>query len=96
MKPTPRVESRLTRSESSPEPVSMCCGQTMEAGCLVDAERLTPVTCGWLKGTPKKARGFSLSVSRIQPEDSAPVQVFRCSACGRLEFFARPGRPLGS
>lgn len=60
------------------------CSSPMKQGFVMGKTRGGPEVTRWSPGPPQ--RSFWTTIK--QPPDSLPIGAFRCTACGRLEFFA--------
>jgi predicted nucleic-acid-binding Zn-ribbon protein len=70
---------------TQPQPCPKC-GNTMEAGFIVDHGHLnTTQVETWVEGEPKKS--FWAGV-RIGDRQQVPVTTYRCQGCGYLEAYA--------
>jgi hypothetical protein len=61
------------------------CGNSMEAGFIVDHDYSQNRVETWVKGEPKKSFWTGLQISG-RPQ--LPVTTYRCQACGYLEAYA--------
>ena len=61
------------------------CGAPMVEGFLHDEGNAGKFSTRWVAGKPEM--GF-LGTVKVSGKEQHPVQSFRCSQCGCLEFFA--------
>jgi hypothetical protein len=66
------------------------CNGEMVQGFTCGREGPNRVIHTWDEGTPEKVGWLFRQVRKVPPDKSVPVGVFRCSACGFLESYARP------
>lgn len=63
------------------------CAGAMEQGFVLDNSYGVHIVSHWVAGPPLK----SFWTGTKAPNDQkVPIGSFRCSACGYLEFYARP------
>jgi hypothetical protein len=63
------------------------CEGKMEEGYIPDATYGGLLTPSWVEGAPEKSTWRRL---KTKGKRQLPVAAFRCTACGFLEFYARP------
>ena len=66
------------------------CNGEMVQGFTCGREGPNRIVSTWVKGAPKKVGWLFRQARKAPPDKCVPVGVFRCSACGFLESFARP------
>ena len=66
------------------------CNGAMVRGFTCQREGPNRVLSTWEEGEPEKVGWLFRQVRKVSPDKSVPVSVFRCSACGFLESYARP------
>ena len=66
-----------------------CNGEMMQ-GFTCGREGPNRVVLTWDEGMPKAVGWLFRQVRKVPRDKSVPVGVFRCSACGFLESYARP------
>ena len=65
------------------------CHGVMEAGFIPDFSSAGTVPMVWHPGEPEKSFWNGIVVKK---KEVLPIRSHRCSRCGYLEFFARPGQ----
>ena len=65
------------------------CNGEMVQGFTCGREGPNRVVSTWVEGTPETV-GWLFQQVEVPPDKCVPVGVFRCSACGFLESYARP------
>jgi hypothetical protein len=66
------------------------CNGEMVQGFICGREGPNRVVSIWEEGAPEKVGWLFRQVRKVPPDKRVPVGVFRCSACGFLESYARP------
>ena len=66
------------------------CNGEMVQGFTCGREGPNRVISTWDEGTPVKVGWLFMQVRKVPPDKSVAIGVFRCSACGFLESYARP------
>lgn len=64
------------------------CQTLLEPGFISGFPTNAVVMTSWVAGNPKRGRGLNPQVVHVTPTECHPITVYRCPACGRLEFFA--------
>ena len=65
------------------------CNGEMVQGFIFGREGPNRIVSTWVEGAPRKL-GWLFQQVEVPPNKCVPVGVFRCSACGFLESYARP------
>lgn len=65
------------------------CNGEMVQGFIFGREGPNRIVSTWVEGAPEKV-GWLFQQVEAPPDKCVPVGVFRCSACGFLESYARP------
>jgi ribosomal protein S27AE len=67
------------------------CGTFMNRGHMPDYANGDVIVfrAVWAPGDPEPRR-FYLSGIKADPDNQIPLTAYRCSACGFVEFYARP------
>lgn len=60
----------------------------MQEGFVMDEAYSTRPAAHWIAGKP--IQGFFGSI-RVKGKDHLPIQTYRCSKCGYLEWYASDG-----
>ena len=71
------------------------CSGEMVQGFTMDTDGSTRKVGTWVEGEPEKTFLARLGLmfkgnTKVPKDKCVPMGVFRCSACGFLEFYARP------
>lgn len=66
------------------------CSGEMVQGFTCGREGPNRVVLTWDEGAPEKVGWLFRQVRKVPLDKSVAVGVFRCSACGFLESYARP------
>ena len=66
-----------------------CNGEMMQ-GFTYGRDGPNRVVSTWVEGAPQKVGWLFVQAREVLPDKCVPVGVFRCSACGFLESYARP------
>jgi predicted nucleic-acid-binding Zn-ribbon protein len=66
------------------------CSGEMVQGFTVDTDGSTRKVGTWVEGAPEKTGALLWKGTKVPKDKCIPMGVFRCSACGFLEFYARP------
>lgn len=66
------------------------CNGDMVQGFTSGRDGPNRVVSTWVEGTPEKVGWLFRQVGKVAPDKCIPVGIFRCSACGFLESYARP------
>ncbi len=66
------------------------CNGEMVQGFTCGREGPNRVVITWDEGTPEQVGWLFRQVRKVPPDKRFSVGVFRCSACGFLESYARP------
>lgn len=64
------------------------CATPMERGHVPDAAEGLSFPSAWAPGAPQHRR--FLNGIKTAPKEELPLHAYRCSACGYVEFYARP------
>jgi hypothetical protein len=64
------------------------CDKPMDRGHVPDAAHGQVLQSSWAPGAPETRR--FLGGIRYHPDELIPLSVYRCPACGYVEFYARP------
>lgn len=71
---------------STPQQLCSKCGNSMEAGFIVDHGHLNSTQVEtWVEGEPRKSFWAGIKISDRQ---QLPVTTYRCQTCGYLEAYA--------
>jgi hypothetical protein len=65
----------------------------MVHGFTIDTDGASRKVGTWVEGEPEKTiigRFLRLPFIKVPKDKCVPMGAFRCSACGFLEFYARP------
>ena len=65
------------------------CNGEMVQGFIFGREGPNRIVSTWVEGAPRKF-GWLFQQVEVPANKCVPVGVFRCSACGFLESYARP------
>ena len=66
------------------------CSGEMVQGFTIDTDGATRKVGTWVEGEPEKTGVLFWAGTKVPKDKCIPMGVFRCSACGFLEFYARP------
>lgn len=66
-----------------------CNGEMVQGFTLYHAGAMEKVSI-WVEGAPEKTSWMFQEGTKVPEDKCVPVGVFRCSACGFLEWYARP------
>ena len=66
------------------------CNGEMVQGFTYGRDGPNRVVSTWVEGAPEKVGWLFVQAKEAPPDKCVPVGVFRCSACGFLESYARP------
>ena len=66
------------------------CNGEMVQGFTCGREGPNRVVSTWVEGAPEKVGRLFRQVRKVPEDKCIPVGIFRCSACGFLESYARP------
>jgi len=79
-----------TTAKSAEKNRCLKCGGEMVQGFICGREGPNRVVTTWDEGAPEKVGRLFRQVRKVPEDKQFPVGVFRCSACGFLESYARP------
>ena len=66
------------------------CSGEMVHGFTIDTDGATRKVGTWVESEPEKTGVLFWASTKVPKDKCVPMGAFRCSACGFLEFYARP------